>query len=279
VIRRSVRWSIWIVAAAWAIGPQPTRAQPYPGITPVPRTTDPARMHALANDREVIERIRTAVDAENRRDYAVALRELERAIALQPAEPQGSTARYDLGIAQAATGDLAAAADSFRAALALDPGFLAARANLVGAALEEGDLKAARVAADEFLRAAPDSARALYSRGIVALRAGDSATALVDFRKLLANDPAYAVAHYDLAIAEQQRQDYGESERELRAALALAPTYTRARLALGAVLLREGRRDEARAAFDAALSETSDSSLRNLAMSLRDAIVTAPASP
>jgi Tfp pilus assembly protein PilF len=263
---------MWIVAAFCAIGSQHAVAQPYPGITPVPRTTDPARMHALANDREVVERIRTAVDAENRHDYAVALRELGRAIALHPAEPQGSTAEYDLGIAQAGTGDMAAAADSFRAALALDPGFLAARANLVAAALEGGDLKAARATADEFVRAAPDSARALYSRGIVALRAGDSATALVDFRKLLASDPSYAVAHYDLAIAEEQRQDYGESERELRAALALAPAYTRARLALGAVLLREGRRVEARLAFDDALRETSDSSLRNLAVSLRDAI-------
>jgi len=270
---------MWIVAAGCAIGAQPAGAQPYPGITPVPRTTDPARMHALANDREVVERIQTAVDAENRHDYAVALRELERAIALHPAEPQGSTARYDLGIAQASTGDLAAAADSFRAAFALDPGFLAARANLVATALEEGDLTGARVAADQFVRAAPDSARALYSRGIVALRAGDSTTALADFRKLLTSDPSYAVAHYDLAIAEQQHQDYGESERELRAALALAPAYTRARLALGAVLLRGGKRDEARVAFDDALRATSDASLRNLAVSLRDAIVTAPASP
>ena len=250
----------------------PALAQPYPGVTPIPRTTDPAAMHALASRREVIERIRIGVSAEMSERWTDAAAEFERVIALDPAEPQASTAYYDLGIARAGLGDYSGAAAAFDEAIARDPGFLAARANLVTVYLLGGNSVAARTAADAFVAAAPDSARALYARGIVALRAGDATTALHDFQALSSNDPAYAVAHYDIAIAEQQLNRFEDAERELRTAISLSPGYTRARIALGAVLLHEGKKDEARVAFDSAAQGAQDAALRNLATSLRDAI-------
>ncbi len=260
-----------------ALFPGGLRAQPYPGITPVPRTTDPAVQRSFAIDREIAERIRLGIEAEARHDFSAALTQFDRALALAPREPQASTAFYDRGIAQAGLGDEPAAADSFREAVRRDPGFLAARANLVAVELAAGDLDAARAAADAFVRAAPDSARALYGRGLVALRTGDTVTARDDFKKLLAADPAYAVAHYDLALVEQRAGRYGEAERELRAALGLFTGYVRARLALGAVLLREGKRSEARDAFDAVTHlPGTDPALRNLAVALRDAIAATP---
>lgn len=252
--------------------PVTLRAQPYPGVTPAPRTTDPAKLRAYATAREITARIALAFSDESRSDWNGAAAELERAIALHPAEPQGSTALYDLGIARAQLQQFDAAETAFAKAIVLDPGFLAARANLVTVQLMRGDLDAARRSADAFVAAAPDSARALYSRGIVALRAGDPATALGDFKRLLGFNPGYALGHYDLAIAELKSGRSAEAERELRTAIALAPDYARAMLALGAVLLRENRRTEAKAEFDAAARVSQDVALRGLATSLRDAI-------
>ena len=108
--------------------------------------------------------------------------------------------------------------------------------------------------------------------GIVALQAGDARTARDDFGKLLHANPAYAVAHYDLALAEERLSRYDSAERELRAALALAPTYARAQLALGAVLLKQGRRAEARDAFAQATRDAADPVLQNIAAAMRDSI-------
>ena len=264
------------LAFAWcSLAPAAVIAQPYPGITPVPRTTDPAALRGLAAQREIVERIRLGVAAEERRDWAAAAAEFSRVIALDPREPQASTAYYDLGVARAGLMQYDAAAVAFRAAIVRDRGFLAARANLVTVELERNDVVAARSAADALVAAAPDSARGLYASGIVALRSGDAAAARIAFGKLVSNDPTYAVAHYNLGLAEQGLGRYDEAERELRTAISLAPAYTRATIALGAVLLREGKREAARVAFDDASRTSPDPALRNLAVSLRDAIVIA----
>jgi Flp pilus assembly protein TadD len=261
-----------VVAILFALLARAAFGQPYSGITPVPRTTDPATLHALAREREIVERLRLGIAAIDRADWHVARDEFSRTIALDPREPQASTAYYDLGIALTNLKELREAARAFDAAIARDPGFLAARANLVTVELMRDDLVAARKAADDLIGIAPDSARALYSRGIVALKAGDAASALADFQRLLSHDPKYAVAHYDLALAEQRLGNFEGAERELRAALELVPAYARAAVALGAVLLHEGKNDEARVTFDSAARETDDVALHNLAVSMRDAI-------
>jgi tetratricopeptide (TPR) repeat protein len=220
-------------------------AQPYPGLTPVPRTTDPARAHELANAHEIDERIRIALADGQRAEWGNAAAEFQRVLALRPGEPQGSTAYYGLAIAQEGLGSLTAAVASLESAIARDPGFLAAHSNLVCVEFMRGDLVAARKAADAYLAVAPDAARALYTRGLIALRASDAATALGDFRTLVKNNPSYPIAHYNLALAETQLENLPDAERELRKVLALAPGYALARVALGAVLLREGKREEA----------------------------------
>jgi len=248
-------------------------AQTYPSTTPVPRTTSAPALRALATQREIEERFRIGLDALAGHDWKGAADEFARIVALGPPEPKGSTARYDLAIAEANLGRYDDAARQLRDAIALDPGFLAAMANLVAVDLQRGDLREARTTADRFVALAPDSARALYARGIVALRDGDSATAREDFGKLLRANPAYAVAHYDLALAEERLGHIDSAERELRTALSLSPTYARAEFALGAVLLRQGRRTEAREAFVRTLHDaTGDPALQNIAAAMRDSI-------
>src|SRR5579872_82596 len=233
--------------------------------TPSPRSTDTATLRNIAVTREIRERFTRGIAAEEHGDYATAVAQFQAVLRRNPPEPQNSTAHYNLALALEGTGDDARAANELRDAIARDPGFLAAYANLISVNLRRGDVAGARAAADRFVQLAPDSARALYSRGLVALRAGDTVTAQADFRKLLDKNPAYAPAHYDMALIELRAGRFEIAERELNAALAAAPDYPRARFALGIVLLREGRRDDARVAFDQVLHDASDPSLRNLA--------------
>ncbi len=250
-------------------------AQTYGTATPAPHTTDVQTLRSIAQAREVRERFAIGLDAERRAQWANAVPEFERIIQIHPSEPQYSTAYYDLGISYAHLQRLDDAARAFRAAIAGDPEFLAAMANLIAVDLARGDLSDARTVADRFIALAPDSARALYSRGIVALRQGDNAAAQASFGELLKTDPQYALAHYNLAIAQAREGRYASAEQELRVALDLAPDYGRARFALGTVLLHQGKRTEARAAFDTVARDASDDvALRNLAGAMRDAIAT-----
>ena len=265
---------VLLVAGLFALcTPGLALAQEYPTTAPVPRTTAIPALRALATRREVEERFSLGLEDLAKGSWAAAAGEFERILALHPPEPKGSTAHYDLAIAYANLQRNDEAAHELRAAIALDPGFLAAMANLVAVDLTRNDLHDARGVADRFVALAPSSARALYSRGIVALRSGDSPTARDDFGKLLHSNPAYAVAHYDLALAEERLARYAAAERELQTALSLAPAYARARFALGTVLLREGRRGDARAAFDRAARDASgDPALQNICLAMRDSI-------
>lgn len=266
---RTLTAALIVLAASAAAG----LAQTYGPSTPPPRTTDAAALRALAQAREVHERFSIGLGAEQRGDWAAAAAEFERIVTLHPAEPAFSTAYYDAGIAYAHLQRLDDAARAFRAAIAGDSQFLAAMANLIAVDLSRGDLREARTVADRFIALAPDSARALYSRGIVALRQGDAAAARESFGQLLQADPQYALAHYNLAIAQAHDGQYAPAEKELRIALDLAPSYDRARFALGTILLREGKRVQAREAFDTVARDASgDAALRNLAVAMRDAI-------
>jgi tetratricopeptide (TPR) repeat protein len=260
------------IILALIAGGQIARAQEYGARTPVPQTTSLPAMRTLALQREVHERFRLGLDAEARQAWQTAIPEFERILAMQTGEPQHSTAAYDVGIAYAGLHRYGEAAGSFREAIARDPEFLAAYANLIAVDLQRQDVREARIFADRFVRLAPLSARALYSRGLVALRSNDAATAIGDFGKLLLSNPSYAVAHYDLGLAHARSNQWTQAEREFSSAVALAPSYARARFALATVLIKEGRRAEARTALDATLRDASDPALRNLAAALRSSL-------
>lgn len=223
--------------------------------------------------RAVVERFHRGLAAFAKNDWQGAGAEFAAVLALNPPEPQGSTAAYDLGVAQNHLGKLDEAASSFRTAISKDPGFLAAMSNLVATDLRRGDAVEARAVANRFVTLAPDSARAHYSRGLAALAGGDLSIAIDDFSQLLKADPRYAVAHYDLGITETRLARFTDAAAEFNAALALSPNYARARFALGTVLLHQGDRSAAREAFDRAARDASDDpSLQGLATEMRNAI-------
>lgn len=252
------------------LSPSPALAQAYPAATPAARTTSPAQLDAIARDREVVERFRRGLDAAGKADWKTSATEFARVVALDPAEPRGSTARYNLGIADAHIGAYPAAEDAFEGALKLDPGFAAAAANLVETALMAGDTTRARRAADQFIAIAPTSLRARYSRGLVALKQNDYATARTDFAAVTAASPSYALAHYDLAVTEIRAGNYAAAQNELQSALALSPGYARARFALATLMLRDNRRAEASVDLLRVARDAEDPSLRALANTLNE---------
>jgi tetratricopeptide (TPR) repeat protein len=259
-----------------ALAPTMALAQAYPAGIPVPRTTAPAQLDAAARDREVAERFRRGLDAAAKADWKTSAAEFTRAVALDPPEPRGSTAQYDLGIAQSHLGQYAPAEVAFDEALRRDPGFAAAAANLVETALAAGDLPRARQAADKFVALAPASLRARYSRGLVALKQNDLATARTDFALVTSASPTYALAHYDLAVTEIRAENYQAAQTELQAALALSPSYARARFALATLMLRADRRAEASADLARVIQDADDPSLRALAVTLRERLTGVP---
>jgi tetratricopeptide (TPR) repeat protein len=264
----------WIIAASLpafaAAAAVATSAQTYSGPTPQPRSTDPGALVAQAHSREVHERFMRGVAAEERSDWGAAVQEFTRVVALDPPEPKGSSACYDLALAQTHLGRDDAAVALLEEALHRDPRFAAASANLVAIELRRGDLSGARRAAERYMALAPGSVLARYGRGLAALRAGDLATARDDFRALIDADPTYATAHYDLAIVELRAGRDDAARAELEHALTLAPNYARASFALGTVLVRAGRRADARIAFDRCAHDAEDPALRALAIDLRD---------
>ena len=269
---RIAAWALLLAASA----PATALAQAYPAAAPVARTTAPAQLDALARDREAAERFRRGLDAMSHGDWRTSTTEFTRVVALDPAEPRGSTARYDLGIAQAHLGDYSSAEGNFDEALRRDPGFAAAAANLVDTALQAGETARARRAADRFIAIAPSSLRARYSRGLVALQQNDLTTARADFAALTAAAPSYALAHYNLAVTEVRSGDYAAAQTELQAAIALSPSYARARFALATLLLRADKRAEATADLDRVIQDADDPSLRALAQSLRARLTSNP---
>lgn len=261
------------ILAAFLASIQIVRAQDYGMQSPVPRTTSVPALRDAARQREIRERFSIGLSADARGDWNKAAPEFERILQLSDAEPQHSTAAYDLARAYAGMHRLDDAAKMLKLAITADPEFLAAYANLISIDIARHDLREARTFADRFVALAPDSARALYTRGLVALQSGDPNTAAADFGKLLQNDPSYAVAHYDLGLSELRRNRLDEAQREFEAAVGLAPAYARARFALATVLLKRGHRAEARVALDATVRDSgADPALRNLAQALRDEI-------
>lgn len=262
-----------VVAAsvlAFAVLAAAAGAQTYSQPTAPPRTTDTRALAAQARDREVHERFARGLAAAERRDWSAAANEFRRIVALDPGEPKGSTARYDLALAEINLGRDDIAARLLEDALHRDAHFGAAAANLVALYLREGKLGAARAAADRYVAFAPDSALALYGSALTALKAGDLDAARSVFRKLLDLDPGYAVAHYDLALVELRAGRTDAALTELERALALSPGYARARFALGTVFLRDGRKADARVAFDRCARDAADPTLRAMAIDLRD---------
>jgi 4-amino-4-deoxy-L-arabinose transferase-like glycosyltransferase len=142
---------------------------------------------------------------------ACALLALTAVLGQFPAVEEGhprATAQYNLGVTLEGEGELARAADAYRAALADNPGLVEAHVNL----------------------------------GALLARGGDLAGAIREERAALRDKPEDPTAHTDLANALLQSGHLDEAEAHYLAALRAAPDFASARDGLAALRdLRAGK--------------------------------------
>ncbi|MBS0449427.1 MAG: tetratricopeptide repeat protein [Proteobacteria bacterium] len=218
-----------------------------------------------------------------RNDAAVAIRLIERAIALEPriavyrislgnvyrrgGDLTSAAARYrealelspdsllaaaSLAGALHGLGDVAGAADAWRAALRIDPRHAEAWTGLGDLALELGQPRDAARCYRQVAIIDPESAPAWLKLGVASVRQGDAPAGLAAFERALALNPAFAAAHYNIGVVSAERLEFEAAEAALRRALAIAPDYVDAHVNLSAVLQKTGRASEARRHREAA---------------------------
>jgi len=151
-------------------------------------------------------------------------------------------------------GDFAAAAESFRQALAARPDSVGARINLAAALAQLGDRDGAIETLRPAVAAAPDHPTARYNLGALLLGAGRHAEAAEELRRAVELAPAAAGARLALADALRSAGEPHESLVHYRMAVQADPASTFAWLRGAETLTGLGRHAEAASVLDAALA-------------------------
>ena len=116
-------------------------------------------------------------------------------------------------------------------------------------ALQRGDLALAERAFSRLLELQPDDVDALQFLASCQLGRGDAARAIASLRVAQRGRPQDAAILHQLGAAQVQAGDLRSAEESLREGLELAPGMFVARLRLGVVYERQGRRHEAMVAY------------------------------
>ena len=118
--------------------------------------------------------------------------------------------------------------------------------------LRAGEARAAVEAFDKALALDAHYERALFNRAVARAKSGDRAGARADYLAVIAQHPRYFEAVFNLGLLLLDEGDAKGATDRLRAAVDLAGNDARARalFSLGVALGRQGRRDEALAAYE-----------------------------
>jgi Flp pilus assembly protein TadD len=153
----------------------------------------------------------------------------------------------DLGFIMARLGRSDAALADYRKALELDPGCASAHFNLAVASLQAGRLEEAEAHYRQALQGR-NIAETHNGLGYVLAREGRTDEAVAEFRKAIAADPSFTAADNNLAEALVKQGKLEEAAQYYERSLAEKPNAA-VYDALGAVLRRLGRSDEAEKQF------------------------------
>jgi len=157
--------------------------------------------------------------------------------------------QFDLAADLSNRGEYAAAIPEWQKALALEPDdvrshFVYGETLLRANRLDDG-IAELQVAT----RLNPEFAEAHNNLGVALGRAGREDESIRELRLALENNPDYAEAHNNLGLAMLESNHAPEAENEFRTALRCDPNYTDASINLGHALIAEGKAEEAIAAY------------------------------
>lgn len=197
-----------------------------------------------------------------------AIEYLERLVVMRPGEVSGH-----LLLAEAYTraGRSDQALGSLGTVLDLDPGNRQALMIMARVRMREGRLEEARELVDRLPEELANTPFALETRAGIALRAGDPDRAVSYYRAAVEEEPTGALT-VALSRALYQAGRPGEAIEALEAFVATAPEDPDSWLALGDLLARQDRDDDALAAYQEALARDRSSvhALNNAAWLLKE---------
>lgn len=144
-------------------------------------------------------------------------------------------------------GQMPAAVEAFRHALALAPGRAAVKQKLATALALTGDVPAAVALYQELLREDPNFAAAHYSLGALFLGSQQLAPAIEQFEAAVRADPDYIQARLQLGHALRRARAFDRALAAFQGALSVDPRFADARLGYAVTLADAGRYGAARA--------------------------------
>lgn len=169
-------------------------------------------------------------------DVAAAADSYRRALRI---DPRHALAYNNLGVALADRGDMTAAREAFTRAAELDPTLVLARLNLARGYAAQNETTASLTLLRELAEFHPREAEVWYTLGRVLMQLQREEEARVSLVKAVDTRPSHAEARYALARVLEQLGDSDGAVRETQTALTLSPLRKDDRLTVGIDLQRE----------------------------------------
>ena len=133
------------------------------------------------------------------------------------------------------------AADNYKRALQINPGYNLAIVNLAGAYKAMGDYDAAVLGYERYLETDPKNAWIRYQLGELYVDIGQLEKAERAFQQSLIDDTRVAIARNALAVIEIRRGDLPKAEEHIRAAIAQKPDVRLAHFNLALIAEQRGQ--------------------------------------
>ncbi|MBZ0091473.1 MAG: tetratricopeptide repeat protein, partial [Sulfuricellaceae bacterium] len=179
----------------------------------------------------------------------LALSHYRQAIA---AQPDYAAAYNNMGNTLRQLGQFQEAAAAFDVAIRIAPDYAAAHLNLGHLLMDERSIDEAARHYEKAVSIAPEMAEAYFNLGIARNKQNDLPAAGACFEQAIARRPDYLDAIYNLGVVNGRLMRLAEAERCYRQVLDLDPGYVDAHINLSAILMEDGRTQEAKRHIDLA---------------------------
>lgn len=204
----------------------------------------------LRIDTPVVESYRVfdrAFELAKKGQHAEAAAEWKKALELSP---EDSKVFMNLGVSQAAAGEVEKAIGSFARAIEIDPGDAEIRMNLGVALAGSGRVPEAITAYRKSLELDPDYPEAHNNLGLALAREGKLEEAIAHYRRALEISPQFAAIHNNLGAALARSQKSGEAVHHFQKALEFDPSPVEVHANLIRALAQSGRAGDAASVFE-----------------------------